>query len=471
MTERVDSFLTVLELLQTTQGTNAKKEILMENILTPHLKEFLVYTIDDRIKFNVEKITKVVEPNPLNRMGLSTWDNFVALACVLETRALSGDKAIGAIQSFLSACTDLERKWYTKCIQKDLACITGLGRKVMNDVWPDSVLYFKCGLAEEEKKIDKAIYPSALELKKNGIRTFFFLDDAGELFVPQYGAIDAPCGRSGLPIENFTVLNKFVKQLEQEGYVLDGECSVEDCLEDVQSVFNFDFSKTPDDFRLKSGKIGKGWEKHRARMDEVLVLQRKMKFTIFDIVPIDEWEKKEGTKTYTERRVLLEKLKRKIRELGIQDHVEVIDSLIVNSYTEAMEVVARWIAAGYEGGVLKCIKSTYQWRRWINWIKIKEEVDFDFQVVSVYLGKTKFNGDGTEKPEMAGGINVVDQEGREFQIGTGVGWDEAFYEKLWKEREAYVRKIGKGTAQKLTKKAAICPRFDCWRTDKVSLED
>jgi hypothetical protein len=469
--QRIAPFISVLETLQSTKGTKDKEAILNENILCPHLKEYLVYAIDDRIKFNITKITKVVEQVPVGRMGQSTWDVFEGIVKELSSGTLRGDKAVGTIQSFLSRCTQLEKKWYTKCIQKDLACISGLGRNLMDSVWPSSVLYFKCGLAEEEAQIEKAVWPSGLELKKNGIRSFFFVGEDNELFVPQYEGVRLPVGRSGIPISNFNVLTKFVKQLKVEGFVLDGEISVEDRLEDVQSVFNFDFSKTPDDFRLKSGKVGSGWDKYKKRMNEVLEFQKKMKFTIFDIVPTGEWDKKQGTETYLQRRERLAPIKARIAQLGIGNSVEVIDSIIVNTYEEAMEIINRWIAAGFEGGIIKSLESLYEWRRWIHWIKCKEEVEFDFRVLGVYLGKQKYNGDGTPKESMAGGISVEDRDGRMFEIGTGIGWNEAFYIELLENKEDYIGRIGTGVAQKLTAKSAINPRFGHWRTDRTHLEE
>lgn len=468
------NFLDVLELLEKTPKTNDKIAIIEKNKDIPHLKEYLILALDDRITFNINKIEENKgTKTAFSRMGLSTWDNFKLVINALIQQDVSGHAANDAVESFLRNCNNLEKKWYLRCIQKDIAS-TKVGRKIMDDMWPGSVLYWRCFLAEQEDKIDKILEADQnsfiwgyayLELKKNGIRTFF----------ENYNNnIQTPVGRSGLPIENFEFLGKFIEKLGLSNMMLDGECSVRDCLEDTMTVFNFDFSKTEKDFLGKSGKIRqKAWEKYQDSYARADALRKNLKFTIFAAIPRNEWYNRSPKWTYEEmREYLTNTVKPLIQKYGLEDYIEVIDSIKVNNYAHARKIADRYISFGAEGGIIKSPHHVYQFKRTRDWVKLKEEVEIDYQIIGYEIQKDKYNGDGTLKLPMVGKFLIRDQAGREYKIGTGKSWDEKFYiYALNNYEKEFHNKIGKLTAQRFTDKAAICPRHDCWRPDKTSLED
>jgi 3-methyladenine DNA glycosylase/8-oxoguanine DNA glycosylase len=130
------NFLDVLDLLEKTPKTNDKKAILEENRDTSHLKEYLILAIDERVKFNINKIeANKGTGTAFSRMGLSSWDNFDRVVKALVNQDISGHAANDAVESFLRTCTDQEKKWYKRCIQKDIAS-TNVGKAIMDEVWP-----------------------------------------------------------------------------------------------------------------------------------------------------------------------------------------------------------------------------------------------------------------------------------------------------------------------------------------------
>jgi len=467
------NFLEVLELLEKTPKTNDKIKILEENKEVPHLRDFLVYAVDTRTVFNIVKIEEDKGTGTaFNIVGLSTWENFVSLITALINGNATGHAANDAVVNFLRYCTDLEKKWYLKCIQKDIAS-TKIGRKIMDDVWPGSVLYWKCGLAEQEDEIDKILEEDQrtfqteyayVELKENGIRTFF----RNKGFTPLI-----PVGRSGLALENFGILRRALSKLGIPDMMWDGECSVDDKLELVQGVSGFDFTKTEADFTNAKGKVSKKWQDYQEDYARIDAYRQRLKFKIFAAVPTSEWDTRKPVWTYEEMRDYLEKVVAPlIRFHGLEDKLEVVNKYRVDSYIEARLKADEWMAQGFEGAILKSPKHTYQFRRCRDWIKIKEEVETDFQITGYVLQKPKYNGDGTLKPPMIGKFTGHDQAGRKYGVGTGRGWTEEFYIEALKNFDThYYMKIMKITAQRFTDKAAICPRFDCWRPDKLTLED
>ena len=467
------NFIEVLELIEKTPKTNDKIKILQDNFWDTNLKDFLVLAVCETKKFNiVEWAENKGTGKAYSRIGLGIWENFQLLVNGLMTGDATGHAANDAIISFLGLCTELEKKWYGRCLKKDIAS-TKIGRKIMDEVWPGSVLYFKCGLAEKEDQIDIILKEDQnsfqteyayLEIKKNGIRTFFESTKTGLL---------TPVGRSGLPIDNFSILSGSLAKLNALNIMFDGECSVNDNLEDTMTVFGFDFTKTEKDFIGKNGKVSKAWEKYQEKFARADALRQQLKFTIFAAIPLDEWYTRNAKWTYEEMRAYLEQtIHPLISKLNLFNKIEVIDTIQVGTYFEAREIANIWMANGLEGGILKSPKHTYPFNRSRDWIKLKEEVETDFKITGYVLQKDKYNGDGTLKPPMIGKFTGYDQADRHYGVGTGKGWNEDFYiHALANFETEFMNKIMKITAQRFTDKAAICPRFDMWRLDKLTLED
>lgn len=462
------NFIDVLELLEKTPKTNDKKAILEKNKNLQYLKEYLVLAIDDRVKFNINKIEENKGTGTsFNRMGRDVWGNFERVVDALVNQTISGHAANDAVESFLRTCnTDLERKWYKRCIQKDIAS-TKVGRKIMDDVWPGSVLYWKCGLADQEDKIDKVVEEDTgkfiwgyayVEMKKNGVRTFF----------EEYeNCLLTPVGRSGLPIDNFEIIRPFLAKLGIHEMIWDGECSVNDCLEDTMTVFGFDFSKTKEDFTGKSGKVRqKAWEKYQAEYDRADALRKQLKFTIFACVPRDEWYAHGAKWTYEQMRIYLEVfVKPLIEKYGLQDKIEVIDRYRVETYHEARDIANAWIYDGFEGAIVKNPKGTYQFRRCTDWIKIKEEDSASAFILEVIKQKETYQTDGTIDPPMMGKFKVQDANGRVYNVGTSTLLSREKREEIWNNKESWINKVIDITCQRFSNDAAICPRIVAFRDD------
>jgi hypothetical protein len=458
------TYIDVLNNLSSISSTNEKEKYLFENKDVPNLMDFLKYMIDIRIRFNVANLPlmELIHLDPSDELtDDNAWLLFVDLANKLNAREYTGNEAGEQIIALMTKLNYKQKYWLTLCLQKDSAKI-GIGRKIVNKVWPKLVLDFKVSLAECEDEIDKFEFgnKACVELKLNGVRT---------IIVVRNGIVEDIYGRSGLPIENFKFLINYIHLFSfGRSYVLDGEVHVNNSLEDTMSLFGFDLTKTEQDFIGKNGKVGSGWKKYLERKAEVLVFQQQAKYAVFDYLDIDEWD---NTKCITGYQARRNKLKDLFSSIPTTYPFEMPPYYEVKDYDEALSHIKPWIEQGLEGGILKVYDHLYSFKRDRNWIKIKEEVEEDVQIIEIYLSKQKYNSDGSLKPDMMGEALVIDRYGRKYKIGTGKYLSEDRRIDMWNNKENYLFKIYYVTAQRFTADAAICPRIEYMRDDKVSLDD
>lgn len=455
------TYINVLDELMKISSTNDKEKYLELNKNVLNLMEFFKYMIDIRIKFWFSDFEVTHDCNS-TLSDDEAWIVFKALANRLNKREITGNDGLNAIQEVFSTFSKSQSFWLSLCLKKDSSLI-GVGKKLVNKVWKNLVLDFKVSLAECEDEIDKFEFgeKASLELKLNGIRT---------IVIVRNGKVEDVFGRSGLPIENFRFLIHGIESISNnKSFVLDGEVHVDNCLEDTMSLFGFDLSKSEEHFTGKNGKISSAWKKYSERKKEILNFQNKARYSVFDYLEIEEWDNQLCKTTYQSRR---EKL---INLLNLDNldayKLEMPPYHEVEDYDEALEIIEPWIGEGLEGGILKVYDHLYSFKRDRNWIKIKEEVEEDVQILDIYISKQKYNSDGSFKPEMMGEALVIDRLGRKYKIGTGKYLSEERRIDMWQNKENYINGIYYVTAQRFTSDAAICPRIEYKRDDKVSLDD
>lgn len=461
------TYIDILRELSTISSTNEKEAYLQKHKDVPNLMTFLKYMIDIRIKFWYT----LFEPEhscECNFGDDEAWGRFKALADRLSNREITGNDGLVMLDALFKTFTKEQSYWLSLCLKKDSASI-GIGRKLVNKVWKNLVLDFKVSLAESEDEVDKFEFgeKASLELKLNGVRT---------IVVVRNGRVEDVYGRSGLPITNFKFIIPYIESIaKNKSFVLDGEVHVDNCLEDTMSLYGFDTQKDISDFTGKNGKVSSAWKKHEERLKTINEFKDKAKYSIFDYLEIDEWDNQLCKTKYQDRR---DKLIDLLSDACPSDSYEECDTKLemppyheVESYDEALEIIEPWIGEGLEGGILKVYNHLYSFKRDRNWIKIKEEVEEDVQIVDIFISKQKFNSDGTPKSDMMGEALVIDRFGRKYKIGTGKYLSEERRIDMWTNKDDYINGIYYVTAQRFTADAAICPRIEYRREDKTSLEN
>ena len=155
-----------------------------------------------------------------------------------------------------------------------------------------------------------------------------------------------------------------------------------------------------------------------------------IKFVVFDIVPVDEFEKDACTEKYSVRKKRLLYLKNKIQKNGTQN-IEVVQMVYegtdVNDVYDWLDYAVKH---DWEGLVVNR-QVPYRRTRHNGCLKVKRFYTVDLQITAIEEGQNRL--DGTM------GALVVDYNGNELRVGSG--FDDATRAAVWENPDNYIGKI------------------------------
>jgi DNA ligase-1 len=177
---------------------------------------------------------------------------------------------------------------------------------------------------------------------------------------------------------------KFLEELSTFGdCVLNGELTIDgyeryEANGMVSSIMDI-IEKGPDRGPLSTEKKVKAFIEKHGDFDEAL---QKMRFTVWDMITVDEYYNAKSDRPYKERFIQLQNL---INEKA-PTMVDIVETRFVTTFEEAMEHFLDAQARGLEGTIIKAVnegwkdgKPTYQ-------IKMKLEMNVDLRVVQPVFG-------------------------------------------------------------------------------------
>lgn len=154
-----------------------------------------------------------------------------------------------------------------------------------------------------------------------------------------------------------------------------------------------------------------------------------IKFVIFDVIPVEEFDGKCSTK-YKIRREWLNKICLHILEMQLKN-IEVVP--MVYEGTD-QSVIPQWldyaVANDWEGLMLNT-SVPYKRARHTGCLKIKRFYTLDLRIVAIEEGQNRLSG--------TMGALVVDYNGNELRVGSG--FDDDVRKNVWTNRDSYVGKI------------------------------
>lgn len=466
------NLLEVLELLEKTTGTLDKISILKKYKEVDNFKKYLSLAMDDRITFGIAKV-----PEYKRKDGDCPFELFDALCEQLVTRSSKGNAARDLISTLLSYSTELQEKWWKKCIEKDLSSI-GIGASLVNKAFGELfILDFRCSGASDPKKIDKMIYDANSEMKKNGIRSLVFTDENGLVDIPPFNTEINVIGRSGLPIPEFNFIISEINKLKLANRVFDGEISVEDNLWETQTLSSFKFRDKSEFIGAKGKLKEKAWKDYQIEETEVLELQSRAKYTLFEVLDRNEFMAKDIKEVYIKRRETLEILGKTID--AITDKIEIVEAVTVHSKIEAIAQANKWIEEGLEGAVIKTHNGKYGFTKDNSAIKIKRLTpDIDAKITRIDNSKQSYTTTGKLDKAMAGRIyieyiNPVTGILIESGVGTGIVLTRKVKQDMVENPDKYIGTIVECTGTELSEDGIlICPRINRIREkfDKLKLD-
>ena len=272
-------------------------------------------------------------------------------------------------------------------------------------------------LAYDTEKLTKHIghlssFPEdyIVEPKYDGIRVACFIYSKDDIkFVTRYGN----------KVYNIDYIEEDIKKQagKLKGYVLDGE------------IYGKDWNETVSTTRTRVTKKD----------------NPNLVFYVFDIIPIDNFEKKSYDATLEERKKLLDKL------LSNTKHIKKVKYHKIKDIDQALDIYKKEIENGLEGIMLKRIDTPYKFRRTPDWLKVKNILSDEFKVIDVFEGTGKYK-------DMLGGVVIKLPSGDTMKVGTGFTDEERA--KYWKNPKSIIGKTIEVAYQEKTKDGKLRnPRF------------
>lgn len=404
--------------LQSISGAIAKKKLIEQNKNDPEFLELLYYALHPLLTYKVsEKVLR--EARPLLD-GEPAYKTIGAVCRDLSSRKALDNLRVRYVKGFLESQPEKEQELYTKLLAKTLRL--GVTGKTVNKVVPGLIPEWE---VQQAYPIDK--YPIrdgtwfSLTQKLNGVRATFY---NGQLFA-----------RSG---ELFSGLNHILEKLSEfsEKYVFDGELTLNDpSLSDNEK------------FRIATGIINSESED-----------KSSICYTIFDVIPVTEFDLGQSMDSYRDRRKLLNSIAASVESA----HVKVLEVLYEgNDQSKIGEYLDQMVREDKEGLMVN-LDVPYQCKRHRGILKVKRFYTMDLPIIRCEEGTGRLSG--------TLGAFALEYKGNEVNVGSGFT-DEQRYE-FWRNRESLVGtlcevKYKEISSDKHTKAESLqFPVFITLRTDK-----
>jgi len=350
--------------------------------------------------FHIKQVDEVAghrdRPNP--------WPQFWAVLEALRTRSITGNLARNSIAECAELFDDAE--WNQVCrrvLIKDLRC--GISEKTLNKVlgktdWKIPV--FSCQLAQDSTDQPKKLTGiKRLEAKLDGVRVLAVVQGMNvSLF-----------SRNGKEFANFPEIARaiqvnrgvFQRNLASGGrFVLDGE------------VVGESFQKLMKQAQRKSD-----------------VETSNMVYHIFDIIPLDDFQRGYWNAQQYKRFDILDQAKGVINEENTV--IQIVSGLEVDLDTaEGHDVMNRYaqdcVAEGYEGIMIKSVDAPYVCKRADYWMKWKPTITVDLNIVGFE------EGTGRNEGRLGAIICEGEDNGRNIRVNVGSGLSDSDRDEYWTAR-------------------------------------
>lgn len=414
-----DETIKFFEDLESTSSTKAKEALIAEQADNDAALELLHANLCTHRQFYITKLPPFEKNNVKSRSF--NYINFLNLIGRLENRLVTGNAAKEEIAMVFSSFADDELKLYTKILLKKPL---GVGRSLVNKaLGKEFVAKFKVMLAPSDlANIMELSYPTFIQPKLDGFRAIY-TPDAGNQMIR---------GRSGKPIRNKNLKGYFRNLNKVGNYVLDGEIHCNSItFQELSSILNAEDKHIPSD----------------------------VKFTIYDCIPLEDWQAQDCDIKYEDRLTTL----RSLITTQIADFPRIVDIAndIAETPYEAKEFYKSYLNKGLEGAMIKDPSGTYKWKRVTlnsgEMLKMKPCADADLKITGFFEGKNSFEG-------TLGGF-IVDYNGTEVRVGSGI--DMKLRDKVWSNQTKYLGKTIEVKYFEETDDGSLRhPRFHRFREDK-----
>ena len=391
----------ILESLESNSSRLVKEEILETHSTNKLLHRTMIAAYDPYINYFVSKFKAQAAHGDCKIDDDTVVENFLDLIeKKLSTRTLTGNAAKKAVEHFFATLDSRQTKWCTRILLKNLRC--GVQDTTINKIWKGSISRFSVQLAGSLAShfvkgsgivIDDAVnYPVRVEPKLDGLRCVTVKHD-GEVTM---------FTRNGTILETLPTIKSLFEAVPWDNFVLDGEIMGADWNESASVVMS-----------------------HKKNKDD-----GSMIYHVFDGMTFEDWKAQSNTDSAQERVKLVTKL---VSEVNSERVVQV-EGLEVSSQSDLLEFYANCMENGYEGIMIKDLKSPYIFKRSDAVLKLKPITTYEGVIVGNYEGKR-----GSKREGLWGGFHVVMPNGIITRVAGG--FSDALKAEINISPETWIGKI------------------------------
>jgi DNA ligase-1 len=259
--------------LQSAAGTNAKQNILKKYADDAYFKRFLYYALNPLLTYNLSEKTLREYSEEENKTQLQFFNNIFECCEYLSRLRGIDDATVRQVKMLLySRYSEQEREIYIKLLSKTIRL--GVTAKTVNKVIPGLIPEWE---VQQAFPVEKYPIPDGtkfwLTQKLNGVRATFY---NGQLIA-----------RSGIPYKGLDHIIKEIAWAQGVGFVLDGELT----------LMNKGELSDNEAFRVATGIL-----------NSEDVNKTSICFTIFDAIPVRDFESPDPKVNYSHRRVILKEI-------------------------------------------------------------------------------------------------------------------------------------------------------------------
>lgn len=356
--------------LQLITGAKAKQEFVRAHANDEIFCRLLYYALNPMLTYNVSedtlrnRIPGAWQPND--------YKNIFEICDMLASRKGVDDYTLDTVCSFLRVRNLEEQELYIKLLSKTLRL--GVTAKTINKIIPGLIPEWE---VQQAYPIDK--YPVAegtefwLTQKLNGVRATFYNRKL--------------IARSGVPYKGLDALISEIERLPLGAYVLDGELTLKDkgSLSDNEA------------FRVATGILNS---------DDVN--KTAICYTVFDIIPREDFDSDNPKIPYSERRKMLDIFSKFVSDDGT---LRVLPVLYQGDDQLVIDKLLRQMVAEDKEGLMLNTDVPYKRTRHKGILKIKRFYTMDLKIIGYE--------EGTGRLEGTLGALVLEYKGNTVKVGSG----------------------------------------------------
>ena len=374
----------ILDEVNQENGSNYKIAVLKKYQDNEVLKRVLKMAYD-RVDYIYGLTTKNVK-DPVHKNVISI-DQALEVLEMLNRRDVTGNTAIELVENTLSDLSPENAELFKKILDRDLRI--NMGKTNINKVFKNLIKkqpYMRCGIADS-KALAKIDWESGVmsQLKCDG--TYRSFND---------GVFTSRSGK----VQSFPKLEKMLEEVSSK-YVLIGEMTLKGEKQRSKGNGLINSSDVPE--------------------DDII-------YTIWDAIPIEEYQSKNGKIPYYER---IQNARAIVYQVD-NPQIEIIPSKTVYSRKEAYEHFQEVTKEGLEGTVIKTQLNLWKDGTGKDQLKLKLEIDVEVRITGFTEGNNK-------RAKTFGAITFENDEGT--IKGQTSGFTDKQLDIIHKNRDKYLGEV------------------------------